>query len=94
MNILDIANDVAIKLEMDPNILTDIIKSRLDDEQLNTPINADRLEKITRLLNSDSEILNFEKKNIKSAKTKENFSKLKVNLGKLQILVLIKHLEK
>ena len=95
MNILKISNDVALKLGIKPSILEDIIKSRLSQEQLNEEItDPSKLEKINELFAADSNFLNFEKENIKEGKTKENFDKLKENLGKLQILVLIKNLEK
>lgn len=95
MNILKISNDVASKLGIKSGILEDIIKSRLSLEQLNEEItDPGKLEKINELFAADSNFLNFEKENIKEGKTKENFDKLKENLGKLQILVLIKNLEK
>ena len=95
MNILKISNDVASKLGIKSGILEDIIKSRLSLKQLNEEItDPGKLEKINELFAADSNFLNFEKENIKEGKTKENFDKLKENLGKLQILVLIKNLEK
>ena len=95
MNILTISNNVASRLEIDPVIIKNIIESRLTNEQLNEEIkDTQKHKRINQLLVTDSSFLEFEKNNIKEGKTKESFDKLKVNLGKLQILVLIKNLEK
>ena len=95
MNILKISNDVALRLNIDPVTIKSIIESRLTNEQLNEEIkDTQKLERINQLLVTDSSFLEFEKNNIKEGKTKESFDKLKENLGKLQILVLIKNLEK
>jgi hypothetical protein len=95
MNILTISNNVALRLNIDPNILKEIIESRLTNKQLNEEIkDTQKRKRIIQLLATDFSFLEFEKNNIKEGKTKESFDKLKVNLGKLQILVLIRSLEK
>ena len=95
MNILEISKNVATNLDIDSKEFENIIRSKLTEDQLNEKIiDRDKVDKINQLLRVDSQFLDFEKKNIKSENTKKNFNKLKENLGKLQILVLIKNLEK
>jgi hypothetical protein len=95
MNILEISKNVATNLDIDSKEFENIIRSRLTEDQLNEKIiDRDKVDKINQLLRVDLQFLDFEKKNIKSENTKKNFNKLKENLGKLQILVLIKNLEK
>lgn len=95
MNILKISNIIATRLGINPNTLKNIIEIRLTEKQLNEEItDPEKISKINELFKVDSNFLEFEKINIKEENTKNNFNKLKENLGKLQILVLIKNLEK
>ena len=94
MYILEISEKIANMLKIDSNTLKSIIESRLTEEQLNEEItDTGKINKINELFAADSNLLEFEKKHIKK-NTQESFKKLKDNLGKLQILVLIKNLEK
>ena len=81
-----IANLIAENLDIDPNTIVQSIPENLIDEI----ISDDQIEKILELLNSDNEINNFGLEN----QLGDNFNDLKSNLGKLQILVLIKSLKK
>jgi hypothetical protein len=97
MNILEISERVAFNLNIDPKILIDIIEIKLNgdkqkmNEKISDPI---KIKKIKELFLVDSKLFEFEEKNIKTEKVRTNFNELKNNLGKLQILVLIKNLEK
>jgi hypothetical protein len=94
MNISTLSQNIANKLNIDSNILLNVIKSNLNETQLNSPItDPELLKNINNLINIDGEINDIEQ-NLKENETKNNFNKLKENLGKLQILVLIKNLEK
>jgi hypothetical protein len=94
MNIYTLSKDIAKKLNIDENILLDVIKSKLNDTQINRPISDPELiNNINKLIIADSEINDIEQK-FKETKTINNFNKLKQNLGKLQVLVLIKNLKK
>ena len=93
MNIIKILNLIATRLNIDENILLNAVKDKINDTELNIEItDQDKLYKINELLNIDSKFVEFEQKNILQERTKRNFNKLKQNLGKLQILVLIKKL--
>jgi len=95
MNIIYILQLIATKLNIDENILIDTIKNKVNDKELTNIItDSDKLDKINNLLKIDSQFNDFEKNNIKNENTKQNFNKLKQNLGKLQILVLINKLSK
>jgi hypothetical protein len=88
----DFANLVATKLDISNNDLIKIINSKgLTIEQ--KKIDPFVMNQINNLLNADNNINNFEK-NISSLEVKNNFNLLKQNLGKLQILILLKKLEK
>ena len=93
MNITYILKLIASRLDINENILLNAIKDKINDKELNNEItDPDRLIKINELLDVDSKLVEFEKNNILQEHTKVNFNKLKQNLGKLQILVLIKKL--
>jgi hypothetical protein len=95
MKILDITTLVSQSLGIDAKILNDIIETRLSTEERNMEItDNDKLSKIQELLKTDSSILDYGERVIRTQNTKNNFNKLKENLGKLQIFVLIRHLEK
>ena len=94
MNILQISNNIAKNLNINKDILDNILENKIEKEQLNEPIkDINKLNEINKLLEVDSKIFDFEK-NLKNNETIENFKLLKENLGKLQILVFIKSLEK
>lgn len=95
MSIKDIAIKIAEKLNINSQILFKILETKLSQEELNKPIDdPQKIEHITRLLNADNDLENFQKENIKEELTNINFNKLKENIGKLQVLVLIKGLQK
>ena len=86
--IIDIANQVAINLEINQNTLISSIPNHLKSIVITNP---NLLDKIKELFVADTEINDFGKNhNLKGT----NFDTLKNNLGKLQILSLIKNLEK
>ena len=89
--IYDIAHQVATKLNIDVTQLIDIIKEKEKIIDLNI-INDNLLKKIQKLIKTDEDINNFGK--TIDDDVKQNFNMLKQNLGKLQLLVLLKNLEK
>ena len=94
MNIYTLSQNIASKLKIDEKILLDIIKENLNETQLKSEIIDPKLiEHINNLINIDGEINDIEN-NLKENETKNNFNRLKQNLGKLQVLVLIKNLKK
>lgn len=98
MNILEISQEVAKILEIDASYLENIIRTKLQDDQnqLNKPIDNEKLKQFDKLLFTDKKIKNFENTYINNTQenTKISFNLLKQNLGKLQVLVLLKELEK
>ena len=90
MNIEEITIQIAKLLKIDNTELLKIIRDRLPPEQLELKIQNNN---INELFKNDDSINNFEDK-ILNNKTKNNFNNLKQNIGKLQVLVLIKKLEK
>ena len=82
----NIAIEIAKKLGIEPIIILQSIPENL----INQIISDDQIVKIQELLNSDNEINNFGLDNQLGA----NFNELKSNLGKLQMLALIKSLKK
>jgi hypothetical protein len=92
VKITDIARNVAIKLGINENILFDAIqKNNNIDLEIQ---NAELIEKINELLNFDEDINKFDNEYIKNENTKKNFNNFKQNIGKLQILILLKNIEK
>jgi hypothetical protein len=89
MNLNKVLDLVATNLNIDKSILLNVIKDKID---LNKEIHD--VDTINKLIDVDSKINNFEKNNIVHDHTKHNFTKLKNNLGKMQILVLISKLKK
>jgi len=95
MNIRDITIKIAEKLNINSQILFEILETKLNQEELNKTIDdQQKIEYITRLLNTDNNLENFQKEHIKKETTNSNFNKLKENIAKLQVLVLIKGLQK
>ena len=95
MNILDISKKISTKLGIDQKILDDILIEKLSEEQLKMEFkDDDKMSKINTLLETDANILKFGESQITEESTKNNFTRLKNSLGKLQILVLINDLRK
>jgi len=95
----NIINKIEIKLDIKNKELFNSIKNIISEEELDREIkDINKLNQINKLFESDDEINKFEKNNIlnkyHSNNVKNNFGKLKNNLGKLQALVLIKHFER
>jgi len=84
--IRNITEIIAQNLGIEPNTIIESIPANLIDEI----ISDDQYEKIQALLNSDKEINDFGIDN----RLGPNFNELKSNLGKLQMLALIKILKK
>ena len=91
-DILEIADGIATKLNIDPNKLKMTIQKKIpiQNRTINDKI---LLQKIIQLLGSDIEINKFRTK-IKNPMVLNNFDKMKEKLGELQILTLIKKIEK
>lgn len=87
ITILDIARRIAINLGIEVETIQNSIPPNLLNEEV---INQDLLIKINELIVSDQSIDDFGK----SHQLGENFNTLKNNLGKLQLLVLLKNLNK
>jgi len=90
MTIIGIAKKIANILNIKPDDLTNIIQEKLSEDELKQIIDNDD---VNNLINHDSTFAEFEK-NILIQETRDNFSNLKQNLGKLQTLVLINKLKK
>jgi membrane-anchored protein YejM (alkaline phosphatase superfamily) len=89
--ITDFANVVASKLQIESKDLITIIDQKKIN--INETINESTNIKIKELLKADDDINNFDKY-IKTEKVKKNFNLLKKNLAELQVLVILKKLEK
>ena len=90
-NITDFANLVASKLQIESKDLITIIDQKKIN--INETIDESTNIKIKELLKADDDINNFDKY-IKTEKVKKNFNLLKKNLAELQVLVILKKLEK
>jgi len=93
--ILDVAQNIINKLGISSEYgdkLLDLIKSKADMSEIDTV----SYEKIQQLLEGDDKILDFERNQLGnySKRTNQSFNNMKQNLGKLQILLLIKRIEK
>ncbi len=91
-NILDITDEIALKLNINPQKFRTIVEQKIHESDR---IIRDRelMSKILLLLQSDTEINQFETK-LKSEKVLRNFQIMKERLGELQVLALVKKLEK
>ena len=95
MDIKQIASNIEEKLDIERGYLTKLIdehekkkgKIIIDDSH------TELISKINELLKNDEEIRNFDTKEL-DPQVSLNFNLLKKNLGKLQILVLLKKFEK
>lgn len=90
--IINIAKQIAIKLNINDNELINIIKDKYSKLEFNKNIDTKLIDKINKLLKNDEELNQFEKQ--LDSNTIPNFKILKTNLGKLQLLILLKNLEK
>lgn len=91
-NILDIAKNIAQKLNIDSTKLIEIIKKKNYDKNFDSNIHQNLIRKIYLLLENDTRIQAFEEKLDSSVKI--NFYKLKENLAELQLLILLKNIKK
>lgn len=91
-NILEIADEISKKLQVNPDKFRHIIQEKIP---FKNRIIRDKtlLQKIFSLLVSDVEINKFESK-IKNPVVLNSFGKMKEKLAELQVLTLIKKLEK
>lgn len=92
----EIAAQVEIKLGLAPNFLTQIINEYEQKKKYKITITSEHkelLDKINKLLENDKEINDFNVTDL-DQHVIDNFNLLKQNLGKLQILILMKKLEK
>lgn len=95
-NILTIADLIAEKLHIDKPTLRKTIKNKFPDAKT-IKLDDDLITKIQHLLTADDSIQKFQTaltNSNKSARVIENFSKLKLELGKLQLAFLIKKINK
>jgi hypothetical protein len=93
INIEGIIELVANKLNINKEPLLEIIKKKNLDINLTNNLIKEKIDIIKKLLVEDENINNFENK-IETEDVKNNFRNLKESLGKLQILALIKKIEK
>jgi hypothetical protein len=94
MKILEISRIISEQLGIEYEPLEKIITTNLSKEQIDLDFNDTIKLKIDQLMKKDLLIYKFGETEIKNQSTKDNFMKLKNNLGKLQILVLINNLKK
>ena len=93
MNIIDIANQIGDKIGIDKNELLTLINGKLTPEEIALSQHNDKIEQIQKLLTADEDINNFGNR-IENQNVKDNYNKLKNNLGKLQVLILTKKIKK
>jgi hypothetical protein len=86
--IYNIAKRIKEKLGIEEDIIDDLLKNINFDK-----LSDEKKSLIDNLIDADDK-LNLFKDKIKTDKVKKNFDGLKTNLGKLQILILIKSLKK
>jgi hypothetical protein len=92
----EIAKQVESKLGLKPNFLTQMIDDYEKKKKYKITITSEHkelLDKINKLLENDKEINEFNIEDL-DENVINNFNSLKQNLGKLQILILMKKLEK
>ena len=93
-SIIEIATKVASALNIDPEPLIEIIKTKIDPSEFILPETATTLfQNIDKLIENNNEINTFESR-LKTDRTKQNYNILKKSMGKLQILTLINRLNK
>lgn len=91
-NLVDIVNEIAKKLGVNSTKFIQIIEQRIpiQHRQISDKL---LLEKILLLLQSDTEINQFETR-LKNPQVLDNFKIMKERLAELQVLALVKKLEK
>lgn len=92
-NILEIAEIIAEKLKINSAKFKNIIINKIPDEKDRIINDSSLLNKISLLIKSDDEINKFESK-LKNIETIKNFGIMKEKLAELQVLALVKKLEK
>jgi hypothetical protein len=95
IGIIELAQLIADTLNIPKNELVDLIRKKLTQEEIDksSENHKDKINEIRNLLQSDVDINNFGD-SLKNLAVKNNFDKLKNNLGKLQVLVLLKKIGK
>lgn len=95
IGIIELGQEIAKNLGIPNDEILNLIKSKLSQEEINksSENHKDKINEIIKLLQSDIDINKFGN-DLKNQEIKNNFHKLKNNLGKLQVLVLLKKLEK
>jgi len=83
MNALQLSNEQKIQIKR--NIKSNLLTSKLTNETL--------VNKINQLIENDKELNNFQQDHINNLNLRNAFNNLKSNLGKLQVLVLLKKLK-
>jgi hypothetical protein len=95
IGIIELSKLIAGKLAIPEQQLIDLINTKLTPEEIakSKDFNKDKISEIMKLLQSDEEITKFGD-SLKNQGVKDNFEHLKKNLGKLQVLVLLKKIDK
>jgi hypothetical protein len=95
IGIIDLSKLIATDLNIPVEQLTDLITKKLTPEEIarSGENHKDKIHMIIKLLQSDKEINNFGN-SLTNQAVKDNFNNLKNNLGKLQVLVLLKKIDK
>jgi len=95
IGIIEISKSIAEALAIPEGQLIELIRKKITQEEIDksSDNHKDKINEIKNLLQSDEDINNFGD-NLKNQAVKNNFEKLKNNLGKLQVLVLLKKIEK
>jgi hypothetical protein len=93
IGIIDLSKLIAEDLNISAKQLTDLINKNLTPEEISKSgeNHRNKIDVIIKLLQSDREINNFG--NSLNAQN-DNFNRLKNNLGKLQVLILLKKIDK
>lgn len=91
-DLLDIVDRISNMLHVKPDKFREIIIQRIPEHN-RTIHDTELMKKILLLLQSDSEITEFELK-LKNNRTIKNFYTMKEKLAELQVLALVKKLEK
>jgi hypothetical protein len=95
IGIIDLSKLIADELDIPAEQLTQLINKILTPEEIakSGENHRDKIDTIIKLLGSDKDINNFGN-SLKNQQVKDNFNQLKNNLGKLQVLVLLKKIDK
>jgi hypothetical protein len=95
IGIIELSELIAQRLDIPVEQLTNLITNILTPEEIakSSENHKDKIDVIMNLLKSDTDINDFGN-SLKNQEVKDNFNKLKNNLGKLQVLVLLKKIDK